>query len=333
MNFNIIIIGTATFDTFLKGFKYEIINSNVYLNGRALAIAYGSKEKVEIIDHQAGGGAVNIALCLARLGLKSNIITRICKDYEGDFILHKLRLEKNIFTKYIQFDKSMKTASSCILVTGDGERTILSYKGCGPNLVIDSNILNKIKTNMLIVSTIAGNPVNFQAIFEYKKQHPQTILVANPGAADIEILRKNKEWLHYYDIFIVNQEEAAYLSDIDYKKVKELFAWLDKYIEGICIMTMGADGLMFSDRKNIYTAKNYEDIVVIDSTGAGDAFVSGFVVGYYQKYHPIYAVKFGLANSTQVIEKIGANTGSLTPLDLKSDRWKNNFDIIQVNKI
>ncbi|HRV32302.1 MAG TPA: carbohydrate kinase family protein [Candidatus Paceibacterota bacterium] len=193
MNCDSIVIGTATFDTFLKGFKYEIINSNVYANGKALAIAYGSKEKVEIIDHQAGGGAVNIALCLARLRLKTNIIIRICKDYEGDFILNTLKSQGNIFTNYIQFDRNIKTASSCVLVTGDGERTILSYKGCGQNLVIDSKILNKIKTHMLVASTIAGNSTNFQAIFEYKKQHPETILIANPGVADIEILRKHKE--------------------------------------------------------------------------------------------------------------------------------------------
>jgi len=74
---------------------------------------------------------------------------------------------------------------------------------------------------------------------------------------------------------------------------------------------------MAYDRKNIYHTGVY-DVKVIDSTGAGDAFSAGFTAGYILKNDIIYSLKLGLANASQVIQKIGANSNVLKPNDLNS---------------
>jgi|GEM_PF-6250446 len=191
MNFDAIVIGTATFDTFLKGFKHEIIVSNVFTNNKALALAYGSKEKVEILEYHTGGGAINISSCMNNFGLRTNIITRIAKDYAGEFILKDLKKKKNIVNKFIQYDKKEETSSSVILISGNGEKSILSHKGCSNNLELDKRILNKMKTKILITSTLLGNEKNFEAIFEYKKKNPDVLLAANPGFSDLMLLKNN----------------------------------------------------------------------------------------------------------------------------------------------
>ncbi len=331
--FDALIIGTATCDTFLKGFKYEIVNSNVFTNGKALAISYGEKEKVETLGYHVGGGGVNIAIALANFSVKNAVIIRIAKDYSGNFVFKKIREKKNIFTKFIQYDRKEETSSACVLVTQEGERTVLSYKGCSKNLVVDKKILDKIETGVLVSSTMSGNINNFNTIFEYKKRHPETLLVANPGSADLSLLKNNIDWLQNYDVFVLNQEEASFLTGIDFKKEREIFTWLDQQVKGIYIMTRGADGLVFSDGKDVYSAKLSVDVLVEDSTGAGDAFVAGFILGYHKTRDVFSGVRFGLANATQVIEKIGAHTGVLKPEDLKQERWKNNFEIIHINKL
>jgi len=188
---NIVVIGTSTFDTFLKGFKHEVIVSNVFTNNKALAIAYGSKEKVEILEYHIGGGAMNISFALANFGLNTSVITRRGSDYAGDFVFKKLKEKKNILTGLIQKDKEEETASSCILITGNGENSVLSHKGCNKNLVVDGKVLNKLKAKILINSTMSGNPDNFKVVFEYKQKHPETLLISNPGFIDFTLLKKN----------------------------------------------------------------------------------------------------------------------------------------------
>ena len=330
---DIIVIGTATFDTFLKGFKYEIINSNVFTNGKALALGYGEKEKTQILEYHAGGGAVNIASCLSGFGLKTSIISRIAKDYSGEFVFKRIKEKKNIQTQLIEYDRKEKTSSSVILIAGNGEKTILSYKGCSLNLEVNKKSLNNIRTKVLVTSTMMGNVNNFEAVFEYKKKYPETLLVANPGFSDLEVLKKNVDWLKNYDVFVLNQEEASYLTDLDFKKEKEIFNWLNEHVQGVCIMTRGPEGLMFSEGNDIYMAKISQPVVVIDGTGAGDGFLAGFILGYYKEKDTQYGIKFGLANSTQIIEKIGAHEGVINPEDLKLERWKNKFEIINISKL
>ena len=55
----------------------------------------------------------------------------------------------------------------------------------------------------------------------------------------------------------------------------------------------------------------YEDVPVLDRTGAGDAFGSGFLAYYSQGHSLKESVVFASANSTSVVQKIGAKDGIL----------------------
>jgi sugar/nucleoside kinase (ribokinase family) len=69
--------------------------------------------------------------------------------------------------------------------------------------------------------------------------------------------------------------------------------------------------LAVSDGKKRYSA-GVPEAPVIDRTGAGDAFGSGFVSGFIQSNGDIeYAIQLGTANATSVVEDFGAKTGIL----------------------
>jgi sugar/nucleoside kinase (ribokinase family) len=112
------------------------------------------------------------------------------------------------------------------------------------------------------------------------------------------------------DILIVNQEEAARLTDLDFEKEKEIFEKLDQWVDGIVVMTKGPKGVTVSDGQYLYSAGIPESDLV-DRTGAGDAFGSAFVAGYMEKQDIAYAIQLATANATAVLQEMGAAKGLL----------------------
>ena len=79
----------------------------------------------------------------------------------------------------------------------------------------------------------------------------------------------------------------------------------------VVIVSDGPNGVVASDGKTIVRAGMYEDVKVVDRTGAGDAFGSGFLSQYAQGKSLKDSIVFASANSTSVVTKIGAKEGIL----------------------
>ena len=79
----------------------------------------------------------------------------------------------------------------------------------------------------------------------------------------------------------------------------------------VAIVSDGPNGVVATDGKTIVRAGMYEDVPVIDRTGAGDAFASGFLSQWSQGKSLKDSIVFASANSTSVVTKIGAKAGIL----------------------
>ncbi|MCA9308823.1 hypothetical protein KC973_00445, partial [Candidatus Saccharibacteria bacterium] len=77
------------------------------------------------------------------------------------------------------------------------------------------------------------------------------------------------------------------------------------------LVSDGPRGAVATDGTKLYSAGLYEDVPVIDRTGAGDAFTSGFVSVIATGGTVEEALVFASANSTSVVGKIGAKAGIL----------------------
>ena len=203
----------------------------------------------------------------------------------------------------------------------NGERTILDYKGVGKNISEKEISWSKIKTKWLYVGTLGGNKQLLEKIFSFAKAN-KIKLAGNPSLADLKVLKASPKLLKNYDVFILNQEEASYLTGIGYGKEKEVFKKLDKLVDGIVVMTKGVKGVSISDGKTLWQAKAFPQ-KAFDRTGAGDAFGSGFVAGLAQAKNIEYCIRLAMANATGVVEKLGGNAGALTKNEfIKSKRFK-----------
>ncbi len=138
-------------------------------------------------------------------------------------------------------------------------------------------------------------------------------VAVNPGLSQLLLSSvRLKEFLSKTDILILNQEEASQLVKIPYQKETDIFKKIDKLCPGIAIMTKGGEGAVVSDGRYLYSAPSLKkDIKLIDATGAGDAFASGFVSGFIRSKDIKYAIQLGMANSAGCLLRWGAKEGLL----------------------
>ncbi|HQK63622.1 MAG TPA: PfkB family carbohydrate kinase, partial [Candidatus Staskawiczbacteria bacterium] len=81
---------------------------------------------------------------------------------------------------------------------------------------------------------------------------------------------------------------------------------------GIAVMTKGGDGVVAADGQYLYSAVAHADRRIIDTTGAGDSFASGFLSDFIKYNGDIEkAIQMGLANSEGNLSQVGAKTGLL----------------------
>jgi len=134
--------------------------------------------------------------------------------------------------------------------------------------------------------------------------------------------------MNYADLFIVNQEEAAVITGVPYQKKRQIFKKLDELVHGRVIMTKGSRGVEVSDGKTLWSAGvlPLDKSEIVDRTGAGDAFGSGFVAALMRKPNNIeYAIQFASANATGVLTEWGANHGLL-----KRGDSPNKYGVLQI---
>src|SRR3989338_5506212 len=184
----------------------------------------------------------------------------------------------------------------------------------------------KMSSRWLYLAPLGGAAPEVFADVIKKARAKKMAVAVNPSA---KALKKGLAWfsraMKGAAVLILNEEEASYLTDLPYGADEKIFKKLDRAIGGIIVMTKGPKGVVVSDGKRIYSAGVFKEKEVVDRTGAGDAFGSGFVAGliHRQKGKAFrlervtsgdvhYAIRLGSANGTSVVEHIGAKEGVLT---------------------
>jgi sugar/nucleoside kinase (ribokinase family) len=313
MKFDVITIGTATMDVFLE--------SPAKTEGKCQCLELGAKMEISEPVFSTGGGATNAAVTFARQGFKAASLFKIGRDLAGEEVLREMKKEK--VSALAVKDGKLKTDYSAILVANGGERTILNYRGASADLKESEIPFGSLNAKWAYVSP--GNlPLEtIKKIFSHFSKIGASIAF-NPSRKYLDIgIKKLEPLFNMSEVVLLNREEASELTGIPYGKEKELFARLDKAVKGIAVMTEGQKGLVVSDGKTVYRAGIFKNKKVVDRTGAGDSFGSGFVAGLMRKNNIEYAIRLGLANAASVVEHFGAKEGIIMKSEFdNSPRWK-----------
>lgn len=321
--FDVINIGSATRDVFILPKEVKIFKSRKFATGRGECFPLGSKVEIKEIHFSSGGGAVNNSVTFANQGLKTGAVFRVGKDIRGDEIIRFLKKSKvNIFER--RSPDLLTAYSVCISIPG-GERTLFIYRGASEELSDDDipwTVLRKTKW-IYLTHLAGGSAPLFAKIVNFANAHNIKI-AANPGRAQLVFGEKLKPLLNQIDVLILNREEASLLTGVSYSKEKSIFKKLDYWVRGIVLMTEGDRGAWVSDGKHRWKTGILKASKVIDKTGAGDAFGSGFVSALIKKNvgcgkgvcqifgdQMDYALQVAGANAAGVLGKWGGNEGLL----------------------
>jgi sugar/nucleoside kinase (ribokinase family) len=299
-------IGAAVQDVFLSHSDEFKPVSDKAAHEQFMKLDLGGKADVNNINFSTGGGATNAAVTFARQGLASQFMGTIGHDPAGLAVLDDLDKE-GVDTTHVSYSDRYNTGYSVLLLAPSGERTILTYRGASTHYDARYFDLTDTDADWLYVSSMAGSMEALDKIFAQARELNIKVFF-NPGKGELRHPQKLKALLDDVTVLSVNKEEAAQI--IEGESLEELTRHLLHYVP-VAIISDGPNGVMASDGKVLVRAGMYQDVKVIDRTGAGDAFGSGFLSQWSQGKSLKDSIVFASANSTSVVTKIGAKTGIL----------------------
>lgn len=304
MRFDVITFGSAALDALVVSPKIEIIKKR---KRRGVFLPFGEKIEGGRVYFRSGGGGTNAAVTFANQRLKVAYCGMLGKDLAGLFVLEDLKKYK-VDTKFILQTKKRPTNCS-IIFTGKEGRVVLVYRGASRFLKIKDISLERLNAKWFYLAPLSGFlRKDFLEIIDFAKEKGIKVAM-NPSKYQLEI-PQIKDVLKKVNILILNQEEASFLARIPFQKEREVFQKIDEWVKGIVIITKGNNGVLVSDGKFLYQAPVLKT-KIIDETGAGDAFGSGFVAEYIKSGDIKKAIQFATANAAAKLRKIGAKEGIL----------------------
>ncbi len=298
---SIVTFGSAAWDAFvgLKQ-KAETVVSEKFIN-KGICFNLGSKIDVDNLFFASGGAGANTATTFANQGFKTAYVGVVGDDIYGAEIIRELK-QRGVNVKFVR-KTNLKPTNYSIIFSSEQDRTIFAYRGASELFEIKD--IPKIKADWFYIAAnkMAKEIIDFA--FENKIK-----IAFNPGNAQLA-LPELPEILKKIDVLILNQEEASILTKVPFRNESAIFKTIDDMCPGIAIMTKGVDGVVVSDGKMLYRAGS-PDVKVVERTGAGDAFGSGFISGLiHSKGDVESAIQLGLANSVSCIQQVGAKNGLL----------------------
>lgn len=304
-SFDVLCVGNAKIDTFLT-LHEATRNLRFIKETNELCIKFGEKITVDKAELLLGGNAANVSIGLSRLELKIGIIAEVGSDEFAQKIINTL-LSGNVDISHVLQTKGQQSSFSTIL-NFKGERTIFSEHVKRNHNFNFENILTK-----WIYLTSVGE--------EWKTAYDKTVnfvkntnchLAFNPGTLQIAAgTKKLANVLSLTNILIVNKEEAQSLLQTDNQNIETLLRNLQKLGPKIVVLTDGKNGSCAIDKKGNISKKGIVEVKVVEKTGAGDAYSSGFLGAMINNKSLDEAMKWGAKNSASVIGKVGAQPGLL----------------------
>ncbi len=327
--YDFITIGSATQDVFIQSDVASIVTvSQMAKKSEFMSFPYGAKTEIADFSKNLGGGAVNTATNFANLGLKTSTIIKLGNDELNSIIKLKLA-QSGIDIMNIIDSKKDLTGFSIILVSFQGDRTVLAHRGANAHVTEKEVNFDAIKkARWVYVSPLSGDSNKIlDKIAKFCQEHKINLAI-NAGTT---ALKKGAKYfsniLKTAQIVVMNKEEATLVTKIQvrpdtkeekYSKEKihpdivSMLKELKGNSDAIVVITDGKNGVYCYDGKKIYICPIFPSPVV-STLGAGDAFSSTFCATYDKFNGDIEkALLYASINSASICGHFGAQDGFLT---------------------
>src|SRR6185312_2827129 len=275
----------------------------------------GRADYIEEIRMTVAGTAGATGMDCAILGLKTQAVTTVGTDDMGDWFVAKLK-KYGLDSERVRRDGSVQTSSTILPVRPNGERPALHVPGTAAvfrvadedlDAALDATVVHVGGTGLL--KSFDGEPtvrllkrakdLGRTTSFDLIQATPETIALVEPC-------------LPYIDYFVPSIDEASEMAhEKDPAKVAAYFQ--GKGVRN-CILTLGGDGVYVAPHDGEAFHLPAFDINVMDTTGCGDSFTAGIIVGIVKGWDLKQSARFASAVAARVATGLGSD-GKLTSFD------------------
>ena len=253
----------------------------------------------------AGGSVANSIVGLAQLGNDVSFIGKVNKDELGEKYEQSLTKEKVKYF-YNKKEEVIPTGTCLILITPDSERTMVTFLG----------IAGKISEKDIVEDVIKKSEMILLEGYLWDEGEPKL-------AFDKAMLFANKTAMSLSDQFCVERHKDSFLDlvrnklDITFANEQEIKSLINttnfteviafgKQLGKSLIITRGKLGSVAIIMGEVVECDSKKNLKILDLTGAGDLFASGYLHGYINDYSIKESLEKGTEMSSRIIQKIGA---------------------------
>ena len=253
----------------------------------------------------AGGSVANSIVGLAQLGNDVSFIGKVNKDELGEKYEQSLTKEKVKYF-YNKKEEVIPTGTCLILITPDSERTMVTFLGIAGK-ISEKDIVEDVikKSEMILLEGYLWDEGEPKLAFN------KAMLFANKTAMSLSdqfcVERHKDSFLdlvrNKLDITFANEQEIKSL--INTTNFTEVIAF-GKQLGKSLIITRGKLGSVAIIMGEVVECDSKKNLKILDLTGAGDLFASGYLHGYINDYSIKESLEKGTEMSSRIIQKIGA---------------------------
>ena len=266
---------------------------------------------LEKIKFTVAGTAAAPSVNLAKLGVDVVTVGRVGDDAIGEFVRTTMS-GYGVDISHLITDPERQTSSSLLPIRRDGSRPALHVIGANAGLCEDDVPWDVVAQadvfhlgGAFILPGIDGAPMTriLQRVKEMGLVTTMDFLMSpRPDAA--ELIGPS---LRYVDFLMPNVEEAGWLAGTEDRD--GIIKFVHDLGVGCAVLTMGGDGVSIAPRGESETVLPAYAIDVVDTTGCGDAFTSGFISGLLDGLEVPAAAERGLACGSLVATGLGSDSG------------------------
>ena len=262
------------------------------------------------VEHHVGGCAVNTGVDLVRLGASAAVSACLGRDGAGAFVRQRL-LESGLDTTGLVDTDEAATAYTFVMIGSDGRRRYLHHVGANA-LFTDSHVPADLLARAhvlhlggsLLMPAMDGEPTA-RLLSRARDLGLVTSMdtAFNPQVDSRALIEPCLSWL---DIFLPSVEEARAITG--QSEVAAMLDWFAPCPIRTLGVKLGDGGCVIREQGHTTHYQAYQ-VGVVDGSGAGDAFMAGFLYGCLHGWDTPRTARFANATAAHCIQAIGCSAG------------------------
>ena len=269
---------------------------------------------LEEIRITVAGTAAGTSIDLAKLGAQVIAMGAIGEDELGNFLVDTMQ-RYNVDTTCLKRKSGVQTSSTMLPIRPNGERPALHVPGANGELAYEDLNLNVIANadflhmgGTSLMPKFDGEPT--RKVLEFAKQNNVTTTFDLVAIQRPDLLDLIEPCLPHVDYFMPGFEEAVMMCGLTERREIIRF-FLDRGAKHT-VFKMGAEGSSIAYMENGQVKETRIpsfNVQVVDSTGCGDAYCAGFIMGLSMGWDLEKCGRLGTAAGGLVIQGLGSDAG------------------------